>query len=102
MAKAGRRKPRKTTSSKSGASRVPKAATSQTSDGVRKKSLTGMFLGRETREETAWVVRDRMIPMGIRRMALRRAASGFAWMPRAKGRFQKKGKINQETARVVR
>src|SRR5438309_11004873 len=102
MAKAGRRKPRKTTSSKSGASSVPKAATSQTSEGVRKKSSTGMFLGRETRDETAWVETDRMMPMGMRRMMLRRAAGGVGWMTLAEGRFHMSGKINQETARVAR
>src|SRR5437868_6869405 len=67
MGKAGRRKAGKATSSKGGARRGPKAGTSQTSDGVRKKSLTGMFLGRETREETAWMETDRTMPMGMRR-----------------------------------
>src|SRR5258708_34287051 len=75
MAKAGRRKPRKRTSSKRGASRVPKAATSQMSDGVRKKSSMGMFLGREIREEMAWTETDRIRPMGMRRRALRRAGA---------------------------
>src|SRR5260370_38431950 len=85
MAKAGRRKPRKRTSSKSGASRVPKAATSQMSDGVRKKSSMGMFLGREMREEMAWTETDRMRPMGMRRRALGRAVAGFGGVGRAEG-----------------
>jgi len=102
MAKAGRRNPRKRTSSKSGASRVPKAVTSQTSDGVRKKSSRGMFLGSVERDDMAWTAKDRTTPMGIRRSALRRAASRLAWMPSAKGRFQSSGKMNQETARVAR
>src|ERR1700716_2451479 len=102
MAKAGRRKPRKRISSKSGASRVPKAATNQMSDEVRKNLSMGMFLGKEMREDIAWTVTDRMRPMGIRRRALRRAASRLAWMPSGKRRFQKSGERNQEAARVAR
>ncbi len=62
----------------------------------------GDDLGREMREEMAWTAKDRMMPMGMRRRALRRAASRLAWMPSAKGRFQRSGKMNQETARVAR
>jgi len=62
----------------------------------------GMFLGREMREEMAWTETDRTRPMGMRRRALRRAASGLNWMPSAKGRFQKWGKVNHEKARVAR
>jgi hypothetical protein len=62
----------------------------------------GMLLGREMREEMAWTVTERMRPMGMSRRALRRAASRFAWMPSAKGRFQRSGKMNQERARVAR
>src|SRR6266516_2235514 len=102
MAKAGRRKPRKRISSKRGASRVPKAATNQMSDGVRKNLSMGMFLGKEMREDIAWTVTERIRPMGIRRRVLRRAASRLAWRPSAKGRFQKRGKMSQEAARVAR
>ena len=52
--------------------------TSQTSDRVRKKSSMGMLLGREMSEEMAWIVKERMTPMGMRRKALRRAASGLS------------------------
>src|SRR5664279_2905094 len=102
MAKAGKRKPRKRVSSKSGARKIPKAVTIQTSEGVRKKSSMGMDLGRVMSEETAWTMKERVMPSGIRRRALRRAAEGLAWMPFAKGRCQRMGKVNQETARVAR
>jgi hypothetical protein len=100
MATAGRRKPRKSVSSKRGARKMPKRVTSQTSDGVRKKSSMGMSLGMAMTDEIAWIAKERMRPRGIRRKALRRAASGLASMPVVKGRLQRRGKTNQETARV--
>src|SRR5580698_8085329 len=100
MAKAGRRKPRKRISSKRGARKMPKMVTSQTSDGVRKKSSMGISLGIEIRVEIAWTAKDRTRPMGMRRRALRRAASGLASIPVGKERFQRRGNRNQETARV--
>ena len=45
VASEGSRKPRKASSSKTGAMKVPKMATSQTSAGVRKKSSMGRVLG---------------------------------------------------------
>src|SRR6266496_1187809 len=101
MAKAGRRKPRKQISSAMGARRVPKAVTSHTSEGVRKKSSMGRDLGTGMREEMAWTVQPRTRPMGMSLRALRRAAAKFHWMPSAKGRNQRSGKKNQDAMRVV-
>lgn len=46
----------------------------QTSDEVRKKSSMGMFFGMVASEETAWTMNERVRPMGMSLMALRRAA----------------------------
>src|SRR5579871_3481348 len=72
MAKAGRRKPRKQISSNMGARRVPNAVTSQTSEGVRKKSSMGMDLGTGMREEMACTAKPKARPMGMSLRALRR------------------------------
>src|ERR1700722_18503558 len=95
MAKAGRRKPRKQISSNIGARRVPKAVTSQTSEGVRKKSSMGMDLGTGMSEEMAWTVKPTARPRGMSLRTLRRAAAKFQWMPSVKGRDQRGGKKNQ-------
>src|SRR5271154_4563541 len=100
MAKAGRRKPRKQISSNMGARRVPKAVTSQTSEGVRKKSSMGMDLGTGMREEMAWTAKPRTRPRGMSLKALRRAVGRSHWMPSVKERFQRRGKMNQEAIRV--
>src|SRR3984957_9398659 len=102
MAKAGRRKPRKRTSSKRGARRTPKRVMIQMSEGVRKKSSMGMFLGRVTSEETACTVNERTMPMGMSLMALRRGAAGLGLMPSGEGGFQRAGKRSQEMVSVVR
>src|ERR1700738_2183959 len=99
MAKPGSRKPRKRTSSKSGASSVPKAVISQTSEGVRKNWSMGVDLGMVMREETAWTMKDTVMPMGMRRSALRPAAGAFTWRPAVKERRQRIGKINQGVGR---
>src|ERR1700727_113904 len=101
MAKAGRRKPRKQISSNRGARRVPKAVTSQTSEGVRKKSSMGMDLGTGMREEMAWTVNPRAIPRGMSLIALRRSAAKSHWMPAPKERFQRRGKKKKDVMRVV-
>ncbi|WP_433969280.1 hypothetical protein [Tunturiibacter gelidiferens] len=81
---------------------MPKRVTSQTSDGVRKKSSMGMSLGMAMTDEMACTAKERVRPSGMSRSALRRAASGLASMPVVKGRFQRIGKTNQEMARVAR
>src|ERR1700730_11007164 len=101
MAKPGSRKPRKRTSSKRGASSVPKAVISQTSEDVRKNWSMGMDLGMVMREEMAWTMKETVMPMGMRRSALRPAAGAFTWRPEAKERRQRIGKKNQEMARVA-
>ena len=92
MAKAGRRKPRKQISSAMRGEEVPKAVTSQTSDGVRKKSSMGMFFrmvaeGGEGLDGEGHDEAD-----GDEAEALRRAVARSAWMPSAKGRCQRSGK----------
>src|ERR1700733_8349929 len=112
MAKASRRKPRKQISSNIGARRVPKAVTSQTSEGVRKKSSMGMDLGTGMREEMAWTVKPTARPRGMSLRTLRgggargrgcpgRAAAKFQWMPSVKGRDQRRGKTNHEVMSVT-
>src|SRR4051794_37064755 len=101
MAKAGRRKPRKHISSNMGARRVPKAVTSQTSEGVRKKLSMGMDLGTGMREEMACTEKPVMRPMGMSFQALRRAVAKSHWMQVPKGRCQRRGKMKNEATRVM-
>src|SRR5579871_4457532 len=101
MAKAGRRKPRKQISSNMGARRVPNAVTSQTSEGVRKKSSMGMDLGTGMREEMACTAKPKARPMGMSLKALRRAAAKSHWRPVPKGRFHRRGKKKKEMMRVA-
>ena len=61
----------------------------------------GMDLGMVIREETACTMKDKVMPMGMRRSAFRPAAGRFSWMPSAKGLCQSNGKMNQEMARVA-
>lgn len=66
-----------------------------------KKSSMGTDLGVVMRDEMARTINETVMPMGIRRRALRMAAEPFSWRPAANDLCQKSGKTNHEIARVA-
>src|ERR1700734_1590895 len=78
----GSRKPRKASSSQTGASKVPNRATIHTSAGVRKKSSIGRVLGIGRKFDKNWPARHNTTPPASRGTQRRRTKEKFqckAW-----------------------
>src|ERR1700733_13215764 len=81
----GSRKPRKASSSQTGASKVPKRATIQTSAGVRKKSSIGSVLGMGRKFDSNCTARLKTIPPASKGTQRRRTTEKFQCKPSANG-----------------
>src|ERR1700733_5470651 len=76
-AREGSRKPRKASSSQTGASKVPNRATIHTSAGVRKKSSIGSVLGIGRKFDKNWTARLKTTPPANRGTQRRRTKEKF-------------------------